>query len=124
MKKIMLILMLPAVVLAVSGCSGLVKNSYRALVVASEAYEVSMKSAAEAEASGAITAEQRAEINEAAQVYYNAYQKAVDALEAYVVSESETDEEKAREALHTATAAIADLLKIVADYTGKEPEDE
>ena len=117
MKKTVLMLCL---ILSIMSCSSVVKNSYRSLIVASEAYDFSMKSVAEAQRSGKITAEQRQEINEVASVYYTAYQKAVDALESYVISESSEDKEKAIEALRDATAAITDLIKIVADYTREE----
>ena len=68
---------------------------------------------------GLITDEERAQINEVAQIYYDVYQTAVDALEAYVKVDSGENKDRVSQALLETQTALARLLARVEPYLVK-----
>uniref|UniRef100_A0A7C4XS59 Uncharacterized protein n=1 Tax=Caldisericum exile TaxID=693075 RepID=A0A7C4XS59_9BACT len=82
-------------------CATFTQNTYKSLFVAGVSYDTAMKSIASLQAQGKITAEQRAEINKYANVYYVSYQTAVEAFIFYEKNKTETAKQAVINALAT-----------------------
>ncbi len=89
MKRKLLIGVLAIVVLAAFvACEDFTKQSYRIMFTAGTSYDLGMKTVASLQAQGKITLEQRAKINQVANVFYASYMVGVDALKTYELTKS------------------------------------
>lgn len=110
MKRKAWIVMALVMVVALAGCASLVNNSYKTLYLAGQSYDTGMKAVAEFQKSGKITETQRAEINKYANLYYVAYNAAVDALKEYQRDNTVANKEKLASALSATVAAYKQFI--------------
>ena len=112
-------LMLVVAMIFMVGCAGsFVKNSFRTLAVSQSAYDTTMNTAASLYREGKLSADDKARIIEAGNLYYQAHNSAVEALAKYVASDYK--DEMAKQAYLAlavdVSARLADLIRIAEPY--------
>lgn len=116
-RKINIVLIMMFFVLAlVQACEDFEKNSYRVLVSAANIYNLSMESVADLQKKGYIKTEDREEINSIAQVYYDAYQTAIDAFEAYKIAHDTDAKNRLTTSIGLVSASLSKLVERVKPY--------
>jgi len=91
-------------------------KAYQAIGTAGVCYDTGMKAVASAQAQNLITADQRAEINKYASIYFTAYNTAVDALAAAKTTGTAAASDKLSTALSGLSTALADLINNANKY--------
>ena len=128
MEKNRSALLIGMVVLAfcMVACAGhFVKNSFRTLAFSQSAYDTTMNTAASLYREGKISADDKARIIEAGNLYYQAHNSAVEALAKYVASDykDETAKQAYLALAVDVSARLADLIRIAEPYLTKNEGD-
>lgn len=115
MRKVRMSLVAVVLLAALVSCASFTDNTYKTLFIAGTTYDTSMKSVASLQSQGIISPAQRVEINKYANIYYVAYQVAVDAFIIY--KKTETADAKTK-----VTFAISEMFlkwPTYADYVNR-----
>jgi hypothetical protein len=112
-KKVFLALVLAVVLFTAAGCDEDVAQGYKTLYIASQAYDMGMKTVATLQANGSITAEQRAEINKYASKVYGLLQFADISLSIYNKTKTSENKDKMLTAITNVVLAWPELTSNV-----------
>jgi len=116
-RKVLAILV---VLLLVASCASFSKNAYRALGTSSVAYDVAMMTVADLYREKMVGEDVRAKAIELGDIFWLAYNSALDAMVAYKKTEKAEDKAKLEVALTQANEAFVKFLSYVQPYLPKE----
>lgn len=102
MRKIRFLLPVLIILTLSVGCGTFEQTVYKGMYISGTTYDAAMKSVASLQAQGKITQDQRAAINQLANVFYVTYHSAVDAFEIYKKTGSVESKQKLITAIHEA----------------------
>jgi GTP cyclohydrolase III len=103
MRKVRFLLSLLILLTLSVACGTFEQTVYKGMYISGTTYDASMKTVASLQAQGKITQDQRAAINQIANVFYVAYYSAVDAFEIYKKTGSVESKQKLITAIHEAS---------------------
>ena len=110
----------------IAGCSynaSTVKTSYQALAVSQQSYDGAMTVFAGLVADGMIDEGTKMEVIEAASIYAQAHNSAIEALLIYKETENASDLELYQKQMALVSVALSDLMDIVKPYLLEECSD-
>ena len=107
------------VLLLVASCASFSKNAYRALGTSSVAYDVAMKTTADLYHQKVVGEDVKTKAIELGNIFWAAYNSAVDALAAYEKTRTAEDKVKVETALNEANAAFVKFLDYVKPFMPK-----
>ena len=120
MLKYKQVLGILVVLMLVVSCASFSKNAYRALGTSSVAYDVSIRTVADLYRQKLVGEDVKAKTIELGNIFWVAYNSALDAMVAYKKTEKAEDKAKLEAALTQANEAFVKFLGYVQPYLPKE----
>ena len=108
-----------AILFLAASCASFSKNAYRALGTSSVAYDVAMKTTADLYHQKVVGEDVKTKAIELGNIFWAAYNSAVDALVAYEKTRTADDKAKVETALNEANAAFVKFLDYVKPFMPK-----
>ena len=109
-----------AIMFLAASCASFSKNAYRALGTSSVAYDVSIRTVADLYRQKLVGEDVKAKTIELGNIFWVAYNSALDAMVAYKKTEKAEDKAKLEAALTQANEAFVKFLGYVQPYLPKE----